>query len=182
MDEDWKAIKLKKLKALRASPAMKLVAHSPLRLKAWQLDMDCPPKLDDYVREQLILLLRKGTGRQLNPNRLFLHFTHQTHPAVSDNGQEHWDWRVSLTDLALFSFNVPALLELRKATLSDTPLHESLTAFTSRDAMKMVMDARWIDDYSELIKTFWARHEQTYRALAKVSTSMTCTLGRREKS
>ncbi|HEX8596426.1 MAG TPA: DUF6543 domain-containing protein [Pseudomonas sp.] len=169
MKEDPNSIKLKQLKALRASPAMRLVADPALFLKAWQLDMDFPPALDDYLRGQLIQLLRKATGRQLNPDQLILHFTHDTDPAVDDNGEEQWEWRVSLTDLAVFSFNAPALLELRKSMLADTVLHQSATFFTARDAMKMVMDAQWAEDYTDLIAAFWAKHDTTYRALAKLS-------------
>lgn len=162
-------LELKKLDTLRKSPAMALIAHSPLLLKAWQLDMDCPPRVRDYVREQLLLLLGQHTGDALDPDTLFIRFTHDDHPAIEADGRERYTWQVSLTDLAVQSFNAPAIVALMKSNLSDTPLHASLPVFTASAALKTIANATWANDYLALIRAFWARHEQTYRALAKLS-------------
>jgi hypothetical protein len=163
------AIDLKKLKALRRSPAMKLVVSSPLLLKAYQLDMDCPPKLDEYVREQLIRLLRRRTAKALEPDQLFIRFTHDDQPAVEGDGRERYAKKMSLTELAIISFDVPAMLALMNSTLDDRVLDESFPEFTASSAMDMILNAPLATDYATLTRAFWARHETTYCALAKLS-------------
>jgi len=147
---------------------MKLVASSPLLLKAYQLDMDCPPKLAEYVREQLIRLLRRRTAKPLEPDQLFIHFTHDDQPAVEGAGRERYAKKMSLTELAIISFDVPAMLALMDSTLDDTVVDESFPELTASGAMDLILNAPLATDYAALTKAFWARHEQTYCALAKL--------------
>lgn len=160
---------LKKLKALRKSPAMKLVANSALLLKAYQLDMDCPPPLSEYLHQQLTRRLRQLTGKALDPDTLFIQFSHGTQPAIESDGREHYTKQFSLTELAAISFDVPTMLALLSATLADSVLDDSLPDFTASNAMDVILNAPWAADYKALINAFWARHEATYRALAKLS-------------
>ena len=76
----------KRLQALTKSPGFKLIAHSTLLLKASQMDMDYPPRLRDYVREQLKPLLKQVTGKALSPDKLSIRFSSETSPAVDDQG------------------------------------------------------------------------------------------------
>ncbi|WP_426140391.1 dermonecrotic toxin domain-containing protein [Pseudomonas sp. DWP3-1-2] len=168
-DDQPRLVELQKLNSLRKSPAMALIAHSPLLLKAWQLDMDCPPRASDYLREQLLWLLRQLGSDSLDPDTLFIRFSHDDHPAIEAGGRERYTWQVSLTDLAVLSFNVPAMIALMKSTFSDTPLHPSLPAFTASVALNAIFKSPWTTDYLALTKAFWTRHEQTYRTLAKLS-------------
>ncbi|WP_426118641.1 dermonecrotic toxin domain-containing protein [Pseudomonas sp. DSP3-2-2] len=163
------AINLKKLKALRRSPAMQLIANSPLLLKAYQLDLDCPPKLDEYVREQLIRLLRRRTAKPLEPDKLFIRFTQADQPAVEPDGRERYAKKISLTDLAIISFDVPAMLALMDSTQDDTVLDESVPDLTANSVMDLILNAPLATDYAALTNAFWVRHAQTYCALAKLA-------------
>ena len=163
------SLTLKSVRALRASPSMKLVANSALLLKAYQLDMDCPPMWSGYVRDQLTRRLRQLTGKALDPDTLFIRLTHDTQPAVESDGREQYTKQFSLTELATISFNVPAMQALFGATLADTALDDSLPDFMASNAMDVILNAPWAADYKALINAFWARHEATFRALAKLS-------------
>lgn len=159
----------KRLEALRNSPGFKLIAHSTLLLKASQLDMDYPPSLRQYVRAQLKALLQQSTGKALSPDKLKIRFRTDTHPEVDDQGRERYSRRMSLTDIAVLSFNGAMMHALMQHHFADKPLNASAPAFTASVALNLIINAPWKRDYTTLMETFWARHRDTYRALAKLS-------------
>lgn len=159
------------LQALRASPGFSLIAHSSLLLEACRLDMDYPPKVRDYVRQQLKLLLLQKTGRTLSPDKLNIRFRTDTNPELSANGRERYSRRMSLTDIGVLSFNRPMMQALMQHGVFDKPLHgaPSGTALTASAAFALINNATWLTDYRSLVESFWSNHRDTYRALAKLS-------------
>lgn len=154
---------------LRQSPGFKLIAHSTLLLKATQLDMDYPPTLRAYIREQLRHLLQQTTGKALSPDRLSILFRTETNPEVDNQGRERYSRRMTLTDIGVLSFNGAMMRALLKYTFTDKPLDESTPALTAQAALNLIINSRWFLDYPALMESFWARHRETYRALAKLS-------------
>lgn len=159
----------KRLQALTKSPGFKLIAHSTLLLKASQMDMDYPPRLRDYVREQLKQLLKQVTGKALSPDKLSIRFSSETSPAVDDQGNERYSRRMTLTDIGMLSFNGPMMHGLMQLTFADKPLDKSTPGLTARSALELIINARWPLDYPAMMENFWAKHRDTYRALAKLS-------------
>jgi hypothetical protein len=158
-----------RLESLTHSPGFKLIAHSTLLLKASQLDMDYPPTLRVYVRAQLKHLLLQTTGKTLSPDKLSIRFSTETNPEVDDQGRERYSRRMTLTDIGVLSFNGAIMRGLLQHTVTDRPLDESTPALTAQAAINLIINSRWFLDYPALIERFWARHRETYRALAKLS-------------
>lgn len=158
-----------RLENLTKSPGFKLIAHSPLLLKATQLDMDYPPTLRTYIREQLKHLLQQTTGKALSPDKLSIRFCTETNPEVDDQGRERYSRRMTLTDIGVLSFNGAMMRALLQYTFADKPLDKSTPALTAQAALNLIINSRWFLDYPALMESFWARHRGTYRALAKLS-------------
>ena len=158
-----------RLEALTKSPGFKLIPHSTLMLKASQMDMDYPPRLRDYVREQLKQLLKRTTGKALSPDTLSIRFRTDTNPAVDDQGHERYSRRMTLTDIGVMSFNGAMMAALLQNTFADQPLDKSTPTLTAKAALELVINARWAFDYPALLESFWDKHRDTYRALAKLS-------------
>lgn len=163
----------KHLEALRASPGFALITHSTLLLKTCQMDMDYPPKLRDYVRQQLKQMLLQITGKALSPDKLSIRFRTDTNPEIDDSGRERYSRRMSLTDIGLLSFNGPMILSLMQHGFFDKALDgaSSITTstLTASAAVELITKASWWLDYRNLMERFWSRHRGTYRALAKLS-------------
>ncbi|WP_122419998.1 dermonecrotic toxin domain-containing protein [Pseudomonas viridiflava] len=157
-----------RLKALRNSPGFALIANSSLLLKACQLDMDAPPSRRQYLREQLAMLLQERTGQTLDPDQLHVTFINETHPAVHDDGREDDHLRLSLTELALVSFDPRHYIALGKSTLEDKPLSDTATALKAQDMFNLIADAPWTRDYAVALETFWSRHTENYRVLSRL--------------
>jgi hypothetical protein len=159
----------KRLETLTKSPGFKLIANSPLPLKASQLDMDYPPRLRDYIRTQLKQLLQQATGKALSPDKLSIRFSSETNPEVDDQGHERYSRRMTLTDIGVLSFNGAMMHSLLQHTFTDKPLDESTSELTATAALNLITSARWTFDYPALMESFWSKHRDTYRALAKLS-------------
>jgi hypothetical protein len=159
----------KRLHTLTKSPGFKLIASSNLLLKASQLDMDYPPRLRDYIRDQLKQLLKRMTGKALSPDRLSIRFSSQTNPEVDDLGHERYSRRMTLTDIGVLSFNGSMMHALMQQTFTDKPLDKSTPELTARSALELIIQARWPFDYPAMMESFWNKHRGTYRALAKLS-------------
>lgn len=163
----------KHLQALRARPGFALIAQSTLLLKACQMDMDYPPKLRDYVRQQLKKMLLQTTGKPLSPDKLSIRLRTDTNPEIDESGRERYSRRMSLTDIGVLSFNRPMILELMQHGFFDKPLDDASSSATSTltasTALELISKASWEADYRDLMEKFWSRHRGTYRALAKLS-------------
>lgn len=158
-----------RLQSLRNSPGFKLIAHSTLQLKASQMDMDYPPRLRDYIRQQLKQQLKRVTGKALSPDKLSIRFSSELNPAVDDQGNERYTQRMTLTDIGILSFNGPMMHGLMQLSFTDKPLDESTPGLTARSALELIINARWPFDYPAMMEYFWDKHRDTYRALAKLS-------------
>lgn len=159
----------KRLESLAKSPGFKLIGDSLLLLKASQLDMDYPPTLRAYVREQLKHLLRQATGRTLSPDKLSIRFRTGNHPEVDDQGRERYSRRMTLTEIGVLSFNDAMLSSLLQYSFTDSLLDETTPALTAQAAINLIINSRWFLDYPALMKRFWTKHRDTYRTLAKLS-------------
>ncbi|QHF04740.1 hypothetical protein N015_20950 [Pseudomonas asturiensis] len=157
-----------RLKALRKSPGFALIADSTLLLKACQLDMDAPLSRRHYVREQLASYLKNKTGLALDPDQLHITFSNEAHPEVNDDGREHDEIRLSLTEVALTSFDPPRYMALYRSTLKDIPLTDGLPSVGASEVFKLIANAPWTRDYATALETFWSRHRATYRALSRL--------------
>jgi hypothetical protein len=166
----------KHLATLRKSRAAKLLATSTLSLKAWQMDMDCPPGVHAYVEEQLTRLLFEQTGKPFLPDQLYMDFTTDTRPAVFVDGQELYTRRLSLTDVAVTSFDAAGFYGLMQSAEPERPFDEGTPSLTTTRVLALIDKADWPRHYETLLTAFWARHETTYRTLAKLS--FLDTLGR----
>ncbi|MCD5984636.1 dermonecrotic toxin domain-containing protein [Pseudomonas sp. CDFA 610] len=158
----------RRLGAVRESPGFRLIANSALLLKACQLDMDMPPQRHAYVRKHLALLLKQKTGQTLDPDQLHITFQTQTHPAVDDDGHEHYTRRLSLTQLAVISFDARHFMALYHSTIEDEPLSGSDFSLKASEAFNMILESTLAHDYSQVMKAFWGQHRQTFRALARL--------------
>lgn len=170
------ALNHKQLATLRKSRAARLLAMSTLSLKAWQMDMDCPPGVHAYVNEQLTRLLFEQTGKPFLPDQMYVDFTTDTRPAVFVDGQELYTRRLSLTDVAVTSFDAASFYALMQSAEPERPLDEGTPSLTTTLVLTLIDKADWPRHYETLLTAFWARHELTYRTLAKLS--FLDTLGR----
>ncbi|WP_397451586.1 dermonecrotic toxin domain-containing protein [Pseudomonas sp. NA-150] len=159
----------KRLESLRKSPVARMLTGATLVLKAYQLDMDWPPPVRTYLQQRLSRALQDTAGKPLSPDDLHVHFSTEDNPAVEVDGHEHYSLQLSLTDLALLSFTPRDFLALIRCIEPDRPLDHSSPQLTTTAAVRLIMNARWTDDYAVLWEVFWARHEATYCALAKLS-------------
>ncbi|WP_459199994.1 dermonecrotic toxin domain-containing protein [Pseudomonas tremae] len=159
----------RQLKAMRDSPGFRLIADSALLLKACQLDMDFPPPRQHYVREQLITLLMHKSGNVLDPDTLQITFSSDDLPAVDDQGQEHYSVSLSLTDVALTSFEPEHFLALYRSVITDTPISEDTPLLMTRQVFKWIGDMPLDHDYSAILEAFRVRHEATWRTLARLA-------------
>ncbi|MDB5984271.1 MAG: hypothetical protein JWQ69_5286 [Pseudomonas sp.] len=161
-------IKHKKLARLRNRPAAQMLASSVLALKAYQLDMDCPPSLRAYVREQLRRFLRENTGKELSPDALLISFTTDTHSAIQADGREDYSVRHSLTEIGLASFEPASFLALIKCAATDQPLDDA-PELTAAMAINFIIHAPWLYEYKKQLDGFWTQHRKTWCTLAKLA-------------
>ncbi|RMO96397.1 hypothetical protein ALQ33_04759 [Pseudomonas syringae pv. philadelphi] len=159
----------RQLKTLRNSPGFRLIADSALFLKACQLDMDFPPTRQDYVRQQLITLLRQKSGKVLDPDALQITFSSEDRPAVDDQGNEHYSVSLSLTDVALASFEPAYFVALYRSTIKDTSLSEDAPSLTTAQVFKWIGAMPLEGDYSAALEAFQTRHKATWRSLSRLA-------------
>jgi len=159
----------KKIAMLRRSPIVGLLAGSVLNLKAYQLDMDCPPPLRVYMREQLTRRLYEKTGKKLSPDSLFIKLATEAHSAIHADGREHYTAQLSLTDLGIAFFDPATFFALIDCAEQDHIPDSETPELTTSMAIDLVAYATWSSDYERLFLAFWAKHETTYRTLAKLS-------------
>lgn len=154
---------------LRKSPGYALLTDSILLLKAYQLDMDVPPRRSHYLREQLAGLLQQLTGASLNPDQLHVRFTTRDRPSIDMNGKERYARRFSLTEIAQACFEPLDHGGLAHVNVIDAPLtpeHPSLSAST---VLRLITQAPWRADYETRFGGFWGLHRATYRTLSRLS-------------
>lgn len=158
----------KKLARLRNRPAARLLAGSVLSLKAYSLDMDCPPSLRAYVREQLRRFLRDQTGKALSPDALSIAFSTDTHSAVQADGREDYRLLLSLTDIGLASFSPASFLALITSAENDQTL-DGASELTAAMAIGFIIRAPWLHEYKQQLDSFWIHHGKTWCSLAKLA-------------
>lgn len=163
------AIALQRLKALRKSPGYKLIAHSPLYLRAWQLDMDYPPPLRTYARKRVQRLLEEQLPEPPSPDAIHITFLTEQDPAISTDGDEHFDLRLSLTELAMSCFDMPWFLALSRCPIKNNELSPAIPGLSAAKLLNRLRDSTWENDYDERFVHFWGRHEKTWRALSKLA-------------
>ncbi|MEB0093607.1 hypothetical protein RHM65_11335 [Pseudomonas sp. CCI4.2] len=166
-----KALNNQRLAMLRKTPAAKLLVGSVLNLKTWKMDLDAPPSPLAYIRQQLVRFLTAngavdGIEQPPSPNELYIHFSTETAPDVHVDGDEQYALTLSLTEVAIASFDPARFLALIKCAEPDRPLFGSLT---SGFLIKLIRSALWEHDYHVLVERFWAHHEATYCILARLS-------------
>ncbi len=162
----------RRLTALRDSHGFSLITDSELLLKACQLDMDFPQDRHAHVREQLTTLLARKTGKRLNPDDLHIAFNTQDSPAADDDGVEQYSLRLSLTEVALISFDPPRFLALHRSrdrASADLSLTDEVPSLTAAQTLAWILETPWSTDYSAVFAAFWHRHRATYRLLSCVS-------------
>lgn len=162
------ALSHKKLARVRNRPAAQLLAGSVLSLKAYQLDMDCPPSLRAYVREQLGRFLHEQTGKALSPDALSITFSTETHSAVHADGGEDYRVLLSLTEIGLASFAPASFLALITCVASDQPL-DGAPELTAAMAIDFILHAPWIHEYKKQFDAFWTQQGKTWCTLAKLA-------------
>jgi hypothetical protein len=162
-----------KLARLRASPLARMLRGSPWLLKAYQLDMDCPPTPGDFIDQKLIDLLQKHSGsndaidRQTIHN-LFVEFNSDSKPEVEHDGTEHYACRLTISQLARTQ-DPGSFWGLIRTMEADRPLSPQLPTLTLRTLVQWLTTASWMNDYRQLLAGFWIRHASTYRLLATLS-------------
>lgn len=166
-------IQHKQIARLRKSRVAKLLAASHLSLKAWQMDLDCPPEPRVFIREQLARLLFERTGKALSADEIHIHFSTDTHPAVALDGHEIYTSRLSLTEIGMALFDEARLYALLQNAEPERPMDE--LSMTTRQMLLLIDQADWPSQYEALLGAFWDRHEATYRLLAKLSFLDTLT-------
>ncbi|WP_024671900.1 dermonecrotic toxin domain-containing protein [Pseudomonas syringae] len=159
----------RQLKTLRSSPGFRLIADSVLLLKACQLDMDVPPTRQHYVRQQLITLLTQKSGKVLDPDTLQMTFSSDDRPAVDDQGREHYSVSLSLTDVALTSFEPEHFVALHRSAITDTALSEDTPLLTTAQVFRWIGEMPLDRDYSAALQAFRTRHEATWRTLSRLA-------------
>lgn len=159
----------RQLRAMRSSAGFRLITDSTLLLKACQLDMDFPPTRQDYVRQHLTTLLRQQSGKALDPDVLQITFSDDDRPAVDDNGHEHYSVSLSLTDVALASFDPAHFQALSRSTLADFSLCEDTPALTTARMFKLIGELPLKRNYNAVLEAFRARHEATWRTLSRLA-------------
>jgi hypothetical protein len=167
----------KHIARLRKGRVAKLLASSHLSLKAWQMDMDCPPEPRAVVREQLTRLLLEQTGKTLAPDYLHIHFSTDTHPAVSVDGQEIYGLRLSLTEIAMATFDGATFYALVQSAEPERTMDD--VSLSTRQVLQLIDNTDWSSEYEALLRAFWSRYQSTYCTLAKLS--FLDTLGRQRK-
>ncbi|WP_024647342.1 dermonecrotic toxin domain-containing protein [Pseudomonas syringae] len=165
----------RQLDALRTSPGFPLMANSALLLKACQLDMDFPPPRHDYARQQVIKLLTEKTGKTLDPDTLMITFSTENRPAVEDDGHEHYSAHLSLTQVALATFDPARFGALYRSDIADTPLSDETLSLSMAQVFKWISELPLDRDYSATIDAFRARHAATFRTLSRLSFLDTLT-------
>ncbi|OUM09228.1 hypothetical protein BW686_00605 [Pseudomonas syringae] len=151
----------RQLKALRKSPGFKLIADSALFLKACQLDMDAPPTRHHFVQQKLASMLTQKTGLALNPDQLQITFS-------TGAQQEHDSVRLSLTDVALATFDPPYFLALYRSQVTDISMPDDAPSISTAKVLKWIIETPWSSDYSAALNDFRNRHGETCRALSRL--------------
>ncbi|MEQ7921346.1 DUF6543 domain-containing protein [Xanthomonas sp. WHRI 1810A] len=159
----------KALARQRRSPIAQLLKGSPWVLKAYQLDMDCPPGPDDYIDEQCTTLLAEHGSDRLRPHTLHIDFSTDAQPGVSPDGVERHECRLSVAELARTSLDPATFLGLMRSMEADRPLHPDTPELTLKKLIRLITQSTWTEDYQGLLNTFWAKHERTYHLLARCS-------------
>jgi len=168
-DESFQTLNRKALARLRNSPVARLLKGSPWTLKAYQLDMDSPPSLHDYIVGQCKTLLAQQGGHDLCPTRLRINFLTDTYPEVGPEGIEQHECSLSVVALARTSLDPAAFLGLIRSMEADRALHPSLPSLTLKKLTWLIVRSRWMEDYQALQDRFWEQHERTYRLLSTLS-------------
>lgn len=154
---------------LRNSPAARLLNGSPWTFRAYQLDMDSVPSLNEFIVEQCKALLRQEGGKALCPTQLRINFLTDTYPEVGPEGTERHECSLSVVDLARTSLDPAAFLGLIRSMEADRALHPSIPALTLKKLTWLIVRSRWMEDYQARLDRFWDQHERTYRVLSKLS-------------
>jgi hypothetical protein len=159
----------KALAQQRRSSVAQLLKGSSWVLKAYQLDMDCPPALSEYIDDQCARLLARHGGSRLRPHTLHIEFSTDTQPGVEPDGIERHHCRLSVADLARTSADPAAFLGLIRTLEADRPLHPDTPEFTLKKLIRLMTQSTWTEDYQGLLRAFWAKHERTYCLLARLA-------------
>lgn len=154
---------------LRNSPAGRLLNGSPWTLKAYQLDVDSPPSLNDFILEQCKTLLEQQGGNDLSPTQLRVNFLTDTYPDVGPEGNEQHECSLSVADLARTSLDPAAFLGLIRSMEADRALHPSIPSLTLKKLTWLIVRSKWLEEYQALLNRFWQQHERTYRLLSRLS-------------
>jgi hypothetical protein len=159
----------KQLARMRNSPVARLLEGSTWILKAWQLDLDFPPSIHAYLDQRLEEALRERLGRPIDLDALHIHFTTVENPTVENNGEEHFDLRLSVRDLGRAVLDPPAFLALKRCAEPDRTLLEDVPHFTLTTLFTLLIEAHWTREYEASVERFWERHGETWRMLATLS-------------
>ncbi|HEY0288918.1 MAG TPA: DUF6543 domain-containing protein [Pseudomonas sp.] len=165
----FQTINQKALDRLRNSPVARLLNGSIWTLRAYQLDMDTPPLLVEYIDQQLLVLLRQHGGNELSADEIHIDFLTDTRPAVEPDGVEHYERRLSVKDLARAITNPAAFFGLIRNKEADRALHPDLPSLTLSKLARLITQSMWMINYQTLLDAFWAKHEYSYRFLARLS-------------
>ncbi|MEA9979141.1 MULTISPECIES: dermonecrotic toxin domain-containing protein [unclassified Pseudomonas] len=168
------ALNIQRLILRRKTPAAKLLSGSVLSLKTWQMDLDSPPSPKAYIRQQLVRFLADNgpidnAEKLPSPDELYVRFSTETDPEIQVDGHEHYALQLSLTEIVLASLEPAGFLALIKCVEADRPLFGSTPLLTIGSLIEFIYTARWEHNYCQLVEQFWAHHEATYCALAKLS-------------
>jgi hypothetical protein len=167
--ESFQTFNRKAFARLRSSPAGRLLNGSPWTLRAYQLDMDSPPSLNDYLVHECKTLLEQQGGNDLCPTQLRINFLTDIYPDVGPEGIERHECSLTVVDLARTSLDPAAFLGLIRSMEADRVLHPSVPSLTLKKLTCLIVRARWMEDYQAQLDGFWEQHEPTYRLLSKLS-------------
>jgi hypothetical protein len=158
-----------RLAQLRKSPVARLLTGSHWVLKTWQLDLEFPPSIRAWVDQRLSDSLNRQYGTKVDLDTVHIDFTTQQDPAVNNRGEERFDLRLSLRELARTALDPSALSALQQCVEPDRPLHYLLSGLTAANLFQLLKDNNWTDEYARMLRQFWRRHGTTWQLLARLS-------------
>lgn len=181
-------VDLNALRALQQRPGAQLMRSSTLPLAAYALELAYPPSLQAHARRRCQDVLRKMNHPDQDPDQLFLKVFSRENPLIKADGQREYTRYISMTQLALMTLAKARFAELEDSldrherdplapdgAAADVLTHHSeyglvagagFSCNSLRDAVRAT-DLK--GSYTQCLKTFWAEHGQTYRALAKLA-------------
>lgn len=159
----------KALARIRNSPAYQLLDGSPWTLKAYQLDMDSPPTLKEFIEQQCANMLREQGCSELSARDLRINFSNDIYPGIEPDGTERHECALTVVELALTSLEPAAFIGLIRSMEADRALHPGVPSLTLKKLTWLITRSRWLEDYQALLTAFWQKHEATYRLLASLS-------------